>query len=681
MKKLFSYIIVTALFFVSVIPASAAAPDSKELEKAIQKVKSVVDIPQEASVFDYYYWDDPDMGRIISLNWSDAKYEKSYSATVDENEVIISFNAYEYRDSTGIGNLSRAQGQKSAEEFIAKVLPSYMKDFRLKSSDSNDVFFSYSYQCYMNGIPAAGFVINADVDKQSGKVTGYYCNISFSKNDKFPPASGKINADKAKDTFLDNEVVSLIYMSYYDYQKREARIYPAYTMYKDRYVDAETGDMISSYNTFYPYYAAGNASSEKAMAVEDEAGLTPEEKDAVDKLTGMISKEEAAKSAVSKIPGLSSSIELLSANFGSGYQEKEKFVWQLRFKDCTATVNAKTGELISFYYYGEQRGKPGEISKETAEKAALDYIKKVASDKADKVVFSEYLSTTIIPVSPKDKGVDYSVPYNFVYNRVVDGIEFPGNSISVSVDSSGGRINQYNLTWYDTIGFPAITDDVKAGGAFDVFTGDGNFGLLYIRSAKDKVSLVYGFIDAPAYSVDPATGEKLGYDGKKYSEYSAVESYSDIAGKWYEETVKALLDNGYYIEGANFKGGAAITQEEFLRYLYSQVQEYYSVDDFYDMLIRNKMLTSEEKSPDSILSRQDAAKFAIRFLGLDKAAIDGGAFKDLYSDKVPAEYNGYAAIAKSLGIMQGDAGGNFNGGKAMTRGEAAVVVFNTLKNR
>ena len=682
MKKLISYIIVAAFFLASAIPASAA-PDSKELEKAIQTVKSIIDIPQEASVFDYYYWDDPYTGRILNLNWNDTKYEKTYSVTLDEDNVISNFNAYEYRENAAIGNLTREQGQKTAEDFMNKALPANMKDFRLKSSDSNDMFFSYFYLCYINGLPAAGLTVNIDVDKQTGKVSGYYRNNPFGKNDKFPPANGKISVGEAKETLVDNSVISLLYKSYYDYEKREVGIFPAYHLYSDKFVDAVTGELISPYNMYYPYYRGGaeDASAEKAMSVENEAGLTPEEKDVVDKLAGMISKEEAAKAAISKIPGMSSGAELQSASLGSSREEKDKYLWQLRFDGCSATVNAKTGELTAFYYYGEQKGKSGTVSRESAEKAALDFIKKTASGKLADTVFSEYMSSTEIQVPQREKDVDYNIPYIFVFVRVVDGTEFPGNSISVSVDSANGRITQYNLTWYDNAVFPKIADVITAEEALDIYADRDSFDLMYIKSAENVISLVYGFIDAPAYSVDPVSGEKLSYDGKKFREYSAVDSYDDIAGKWYEGTVNALLDNGYYIEGASFKGGSAITQEEFLRYIHSRVQAYYTQDDFYDMLVRNKILTNEEKSPGSLLSRQDAAKFTVRFLGLDKAAKDGSVFMDLYNDKVSMEYNGYAAIAKSLGIMNGDADGNFNGGKTMTRGEAAVVVFNALKNR
>jgi len=109
------------------------------------------------------------------------------------------------------------------------------------------------------------------------------------------------------------------------------------------------------------------------------------------------------------------------------------------------------------------------------------------------------------------------------------------------------------------------------------------------------------------------------------------------------------------------------------------VQLYYGQDEFYSMLINGKIITKEEKSPESAVTRQDAAKFAIRFLGLDKAAKDGDIFKNVFNDQITGGYLGYAAIAKSLGIMRGDPKGNFNGTRDLTRAEAAAIIFNLLK--
>ncbi|MCL1983376.1 MAG: S-layer homology domain-containing protein [Clostridiales bacterium] len=665
MKKTISFIITATLLLASAVPAFAAPGDSKELEQAIQKVKSVIDISDEASIFDYNTWDDPESGKMLSLNWNDKNYEKSYNVSMNEEGVILSFNFYEYREGGGIGSLTREQGQKSAEAFLSKVLPASMKDCRLKDANSNDMCFSFTYSCYVNGFPVAGMLFSIDVDKFTGKVSSYYGNSVIRKKDVFPAAGEKIGEDKAREAFIGGAGVSLSYNSYYDYEKRELRVYPAFSVGGNVFVDVATGKIVEGYRSYYPYGMATKDAGGMRVEMAADASLTPEEQKVVDSVAGLMSKEEAVRAAAAIVPGLPSASKLAGANLSSSYEEKGRYYWHLRFDNCSVTVDAKSGELTSLYNYSEPGGKEGAVSEDAAKKTAMDFIKKAVGSKLEKTVYSERMSRP---------------PYTFTYVREVNGIPFPGNAISISVDSASGKISYYNLSWYDSVDFPEISGAMAVGDAFGAFAAGGKFDLLYTRTDKDKIALAYGFIDAPDYSLDPFTGSKLGYDGRPYKERRPVDSYGDISGKWYEETVKSLLDNGYYLEGADFKGGAQITQEEFLRYMHSPMQAYYSQDEFYSMLERNKIVLKEEKAPDSALVRQDAAKFAIRFMGLDKAAKDGSIFKNMFSDAVAPDYAGYAALAKSLGVMQGDTAGNFNGGKTMTRAEAAAVVFNLLKN-
>ena len=96
------------------------------------------------------------------------------------------------------------------------------------------------------------------------------------------------------------------------------------------------------------------------------------------------------------------------------------------------------------------------------------------------------------------------------------------------------------------------------------------------------------------------------------------------------------------------------------------------------MLIMNGIVKEEEKAPDNLLARQDAAKFAVRYLGLGLAGEQSGIYLKVFPDSTAAEYRGYAALVKSIGIMTGDKYGRFNGAKILTNAEAATVIFKTL---
>jgi hypothetical protein len=106
---------------------------------------------------------------------------------------------------------------------------------------------------------------------------------------------------------------------------------------------------------------------------------------------------------------------------------------------------------------------------------------------------------------------------------------------------------------------------------------------------------------------------------------------------------------------------------------------YYDDDEFYKMMISDKILKENEKAPTAALTRQDAAKFVVRFLGQGKAAEHPEIFVSPFKDKVADAYKGYAAICYGLKVMQGDKNGRFNGTNSVTNAEAAVIIYNALQ--
>ena len=220
---------------------------------------------------------------------------------------------------------------------------------------------------------------------------------------------------------------------------------------------------------------------------------------------------------------------------------------------------------------------------------------------------------------------------------------------------------------------------MSASAAHDIFAADKGFGLKYVMAENDKVALAYGYINSETYYLDPFTGQQLGYDGNAYKKQTE-RSYSDISGKWYETIVTKLLNNGYFIDSDTFSGNSQITQEGFLRYLYAPEQSWYDGSDaFYEMLEAYDIVTKSERAPTQLLTRQDAAKFAIRYAGQGLSAKHYEIYKNQFTDSIQEEYMGYAALAKAFGIMSGDAKGRFNGTNILTNAEAAVIIYNTLE--
>ncbi|MFA7659911.1 MAG: S-layer homology domain-containing protein, partial [Anaerovoracaceae bacterium] len=143
--------------------------------------------------------------------------------------------------------------------------------------------------------------------------------------------------------------------------------------------------------------------------------------------------------------------------------------------------------------------------------------------------------------------------------------------------------------------------------------------------------------------------------------------------------VKELMENGYYLKSDSFKPDQTITQIEFFRYIFIPETRYYDDDGLYEMLENRGILKDGEGAPESQLTRQDAAKFLIRYLGLGLAGERPEIYLSKYKDQVETQYKGYAALCYGLGIMRGDDKGRFNGEKTMTKAEAASAIYNMMK--
>ena len=681
MKKLLSMIIVAALLVTTAAPVfGSTSSESAALQKAIQSARAVIDIPAEASIFEHHSWDDPTSGRIWYLTWRDQDYEISYSVSVDDAGAILNFYAHERRDPGGLGTMSREQGQKVAESFLSRILPENRSDFRLRDVTSNEWRTTYIFAGHMNGFPVSEMMYYVEVDRITEKVFSFSGPGTTNRNDKFQVPANQITEAEAKKAYLESKSVSLVYNGFYNFSEQELVVFPSFTINPGKFIDAESGKAIEGMNVFWPAsWGRFMAESGGGMAVADNDALTPSEREAVDNIAGLITRERAVRAATQAVPGLSSSDRATSANLSARFDDRSKFDWYLQFENYGVTIDAANGELVSFFFFGQrEERRTGTVTAESAEKTAREFITRVASAKFAQTVLDESRNNNRVRPLSADAN---TMPYSFTFVREVNGLQFPYNYISVSVDALTGRITQYELKWSDNAKFPELTDTISEEEVFTIFAKEIGFGLLYTRTAEDTMSLVYGFMGFPEFSLNPVTGAMLGSDGEPFRSRSGVTEYDDIAGKWYENTVTILLDSGYFIEGASFNGNAHITQEEFLKYLYSPMQSFFTQSDFYDMLVQNKIITWEEFAPDSLLARQDAAKFAIRFLGLGKAATDGSIFRNPFRDRIAEDYLGYAALVRALGIMQGDSRGNFNGEHSMTRAQAAVVILNTLENR
>lgn len=218
-----------------------------------------------------------------------------------------------------------------------------------------------------------------------------------------------------------------------------------------------------------------------------------------------------------------------------------------------------------------------------------------------------------------------------------------------------------------------------------------------IKSAESikipEFKAVYTLKSGKPFVLDAYTGNVLDYNGKPYKDNKAPE-YTDISGHFAEEQVKTLARFGIIsFSGPEYRPNEMIVQKDYLMILSNILDNYYGpvikedseqddINEMYKQLIREGIIEEGEKSPESLVTREDAVKFIIRALKYREVAEIEGIFIVPFSDEedIAPVLKGYVAIASGLKIVQGS-GGKFYPKNNLTRGEAAVMVYNYLNNR
>lgn len=681
MKKLLCAIMVFTLIMSSLAATSvvtfAGTTDSTQLTNAIAAVKKVIEIPESLSEFDYYY-DENDNSGMVHLNWSDKDRSSYASAAVSEKGMITSYYSYvpEF-EAKGLAKMTRTQAEKIATAYLQKLAPNTIGSYKLEDNQVNDygLDYTFTYRLYVNDIPCDFISASIGINKYAGKLSNYNCSAELKDLSitDYPSKEKVIAKEDAKKSYLSELGPELKYFADYNYTKKTLKLFAAYeTDGSNRAIDANTGKIIKLYHDYVIYRNATDKGVENQVLSKDSkaAGIeySEEELKEIQRTQNLMDKDQADKTARNLI-GTIGSQKLQSSSLREDWGPNQEYLWYLSYEKNFVTLDAKNGTLIDFNCSIDNNSK-NDIGLEKAKTIAENYLDKVCPDKKKQLIWT---NENTIETQYGD--------YNFIYARQENGITFDDNSVYVSVNKANGTVVSYSRNWYENVTFPKIEGAIEKQKAFDIADNLGNFGLIYKKDLDGKVVLVYDFQKEGNYIIDAFKGVRLDYRGELYKDSSETE-YTDITGNWAEKIIKELKNNGYYLEGDKFAPKAATTQIEFFKYLYSPEQNYYTDDEeFYKMLIDNDIITKAEINANAKITRQEAAKYITRYLGVDKLAKESSVFKNMYTDKVDNAYLGYASAVYALGIMKGDSKGRFNGGNTLSHSETAVVIYNLLNKK
>lgn len=696
MKKISIVLLAVIVTISGLIPITAYGENSydKKLEEAILKAKKLFNISDEYDKFTSNV-NSYDGNINFYLNWVDSAGKlKNINVNVDIDGNIISYDSYSsvYKEpDLKLPTYTKDEAEKIAMEFIANVDSKVAKEIKLipqnYPSNSMDQQYYFNFSRYVNGIQFQQNSVSVSVNKYSGEIEHYYSN--WDRKAVFPSPEKALTLDKGKEAYKTEIGIKPMYKAdvYYrpvDVNGRENNYYLAYgVLGPHRGIDAFTGKKVDL-NYYGPYYGL----EENAKAMDSGAGgLTPVEQESVDKLSGLIDEKTAEKKARETLK-IDDGYKLINTNIYSNYKNPGEYNWNMHFQKEVSKdkflyidvgLNAKTGEILNFYRTVEyELGAKANINRAKALDIAKEYIKKIQPNKVNEIELME-----------DQYAEDSQLSYYFQFIRKDGEVYVENDRIYVGVDGVGGEVNSYTLDWFKGE-LPSKKELISIDKAYDVLWDKIGLELMYIKTydytkpegQNSEIKLVYTLNQNKPVIISGTTGELLDYTGKPYVEYKPI-SYKDIDKSYAKDKIMTLAEYGVGFKEEEFKPKEKIKQKDFMYLLWKSQNQYgidnLTEDDLYREFIRLGYIKEEEKNPNRIVTKEEAVKYIIRAMKLDKVA-ELDIYRDLFNDQkdVSDGLMGYMNIAYGLRIVVGDGKGNIKPRYELVREDAANMIYNYM---
>ena len=712
LRKAILLLLATAI--TAAIPLVAfASSDSPEqsMETALIAVKTLIQVDDDVFTefsygSSYSNWETRE-GLIWQFYWSDMK-SSSINAAATADGVLLQYYKYQYDGRMyGFAEISKDEAKAAADLFIRKANPdtyTYYKDPSIIQTNLHDNAYTFVYSAEVNGYAFEAASLTVGVNKFTGEVSMYVTRNVDPGRYKFESASGIISENAAVAAYAEKIGLRLEYRSKYDYSDGVSTIsvFPVYIFNSgsDRYIGAKTGEVVEYVYDLGTDDAANTSMGEPAPSADmaqseaesgdggSRANLTPAEREAIERLAGFLTSEQALEALIeaADLTGLdTSSFNNQYIGLSRDYLNSNRYYydvnlsryseWDLKDDDVVSVygrVDAETGRVtsFSFNYFGIPMTGSGDVIAEEQAAIVGSFLNRMAPDEIGK---SE-LESISVPRLNKD-GYAYA-NYQYSYIRHENGVPYRDNGIYVSFNQYTGKITSYSLNWYDNISFPSINNVLTPERALDAYVGENGSRIVYITTGGGEAALVYDFINY--MYIDPFTGKAVDYSGSPWTDATETPEYDDVRGHWSESYVMKLLDNGVFMWGGRFEPEKVMTELDFLRYIMLIEGGYYprmagaDIAEYY-----SRRGVEVEASPDKLLTRQEAARIIVDFLGYKQLAEQSEWFVYPFSDNVDAAYKGYITICYMLGIVGGD-NGKFDPLMSITRAHAAVLLHNLI---
>lgn len=697
MKKLISLLVCLSAMASLFVPVQAA--DSDKMKTALAAVKARIEIPAELEEFKSSSFDGDEQR--YGFEWSGKETSRRIYVEADEQGRISYYSeSRESESNQMLADTTFDAAKELADKFLRKAAPELFEnesDCLVYSASDSDItayggtsWFGFSYVRMHDGAKVAGNTAQVTVEAYGDKAYVEDVNISWDYDSEFEEAKSKI--EDPQSAYLEKFPAKLFYEQEYSRDpgtftlKDGTDIKSDVTMkygFSDAagYINAETGEVISPDSAdVIKEIRAGAASGQEMKDAASDNGFSEQEIEELTRVEKLISTDLATRTLRS-VSGLGVTADMTCSSVriysrlpwylsDSKDASARKYVMSITLSNekgrgLSAELDAQSGEILSVSNFGGESTAALKTAYD-AENAVNQFIKEVCMRKSAQCAKLEVQ--------------DGEYWWYAGTNRLVNGIEYKNNGITITYDKRNGRISYYSSSWDDDVEYFEKPDKaIGLEAAKEKMLELVPLELIYIKN-DGKFRLCYGLSKDERYAeIDAVTGEAIVNDSRSHSRAE----FKDISGHWAQSAINRLCDAGICdASEENFRPDDKMTQSEMLHMFaaaFTGAGYSWEEQSFYDMLLRNGYIKDGEKNPGAHVAREDAFVFMVRFMGYERIAKISGIFNNNWADKgvLSADKVGYAAILNGLGIVSGDAD-SIRARDELTRAEAAMMIYKYL---
>ncbi|AOT70190.1 S-layer homology domain-containing protein [Geosporobacter ferrireducens] len=645
---------------------------------------------------------------------------------------VLDINRHEYlfgQEQPAVAAITEEEAKKIAVDFLQKINPKEFKEVK-EVEDSMNMYYGgyyprnyyFRYVRMVNDIEFERNYINVEVDGIKGSISSYSCRWYDALN--VPSKQGVIGEEKAAEILAKNVKMELSYLpqrkdpNFYDQKVERAKLVYAPSYMNGYVVDAKEGVMLNWRGQSTIQEKIKDITQKQKEDILKGAKPVVKQEKEIDKDRAAKIMEEILKQAM----GEGYEIESMRYLSGENYWETSgNKAWSGQFvkKDSarrydeggTITINALTEELIamySHYWYGpETEAFEPKLDWEAAYDKAIEAVGTYFPEKIKNIKTEQTYIKNDHYVNGKLVQEQY---YYFYFPRLINGIPYSQDNISVSVDVKTGQMREIRSSWNEDLIFQTAQGAIGSDAALKMYLENHEPQLIYTmfdmsenpENPNLQTKLVYRLkaknTAYPFVQMDAFTGKFVDYNGEEIKE-NGSEFKDKIKGHWAEKELSVLASQGI-IDAKTFDPDKKITRMEAIKMLISARGRVYMTQEAEDlkftnisksdtnyrelqMAVRYGLLENKtvEFDGEAVITREEMAVLLVRLMQMENLA----KIKDIYilpfkdADKVSPDKIGYIALCKGLELV-GGSDGLFRPQEEATMAELAAAVYKGLNS-